>query len=242
MLYNKQFGLDFLNRILSRTKNVRVLRYIRYENIDEIDPRPFCRFRRILVRSNLDGDVDWKKYCHLPRTDIDTDDLDLGLLRLRLESQASYWHNKNRKFRKYQLHFLLHGVTRREDILFAGVFRPAADNSLLQLRRPNPGQSVWETTKQVVRHCMETQPRELETKLEGLGMNPRHAVTLTETLHAAATTIVRGIKKENLSTLSPQWAASFSIQKNRPTGIVFYGCIFEGKGPIPRRSSRHHAR
>jgi ADP-heptose:LPS heptosyltransferase len=231
MFYNKQFGLELLKRALSGTEGINVLPYIRFERPEEFDPNEFRNSPRILIRSNLDGNLSWEEYSHLPRGEIRC--RDPKNVRSFLRSLVGYWHRYLGKRHNYRpIHFLVHSVERRKDVMFEGTFRPAGPHALLEMSRPDPDQVVWGLQGSSLRHDTADGVGRLTTKLVRAGMCRADGVRLASRLHEALRLVMRRIEYEGHSDIAPRWTLSFSIQKTDPSRPIFYRFVFEG-GRIP---------
>ncbi|MBI5635628.1 hypothetical protein HY993_01545 [Candidatus Micrarchaeota archaeon] len=215
MIGNKNFSLEFLNRVFANKPGFSVIPYRRYSSPKEFRKNHFPpNTPRLLIRTNLDLPfVSPRVYDQLPRTDSTLEAAQADLMGLNEE-----WLNRVHKHESLQsvgapIEFIVHPTRKREDFLLKGsiLYLPGLRQTQVIVfdKSMSPNSGTYDSEQMQITHRAK-----ILKYLSSIGVPKNHA----ENIHARLLTAFKELKsrglKENFLQEKRYFNARFTFLKS----------------------------
>ncbi len=226
MYFNKLFGLKLLDRAFGQVAGSSVLPWRVYKRPEDFDPRHFPTSERFLLRTDLEGDIRYDAWRHLPRADATVK------VKEKMRELRQDW-NKVTKLdyiREYlkafstdpnSFRYIVHGVRTREDYRIYG--RLSSSLSTGKITATLHQWAAMEDWRDSITYAIDIGDRKKITgRLRELGFNEQDAQVVAISISKSGNAIASQAQKDGLLEKSNDWEASFTVAKQEPTSLEFY--------------------
>ncbi|MFH0713820.1 MAG: hypothetical protein V1722_04260 [Candidatus Micrarchaeota archaeon] len=239
MYYNKLYGLEHLRKALHGTAGVSVLPWRVYRKPEEFQPGHFPGAKRVLLRTNLEGNMNRGAWGNLPREEATPREAREVMAQLSrkwveklLTDSSGIWLRGTEKPRS--LHFIVHSVEPRANYPIACIVERQLGISsrwFFNVKTLSRGNKVWRTA--AITDSEDSQSADdLETLKKALhklktNLNKRQVNTLANRIVRACTAIEKHFKKQGVDLEETVLETSLAVNKREPTKPEFYDLLLK---------------
>ncbi len=222
MLYNKLYGLELLDRAVKGIDGVSVLPYRVYRSPQDFKRSHWTGANRVLIRSNLNGDMSSHHWAMLPRKDV--------FVRVKSAVKQMFKEGRAAFPDRDDFHLILHRVKpRRSYNLSIGLFHDELGLTV----KFNGGSfrtKVWRMEMPI-----HVDFSNLAKNLQRRGFTENQARVIQARLTRAYGAIIREFKRRGMKTKEIKFETSVTTRKSDPTRLEFYDLLV-GSVPKPQQS------